>query len=212
MDITLERAVIELLSHRGILAYLAVTMADGTTVTTAILAGLVKARTESMKEGVEELIRATGGSLVRRNKNKWICGAQLLPEEVQILDSSRFQRFVDDLKKYWEFLVPETPFAMGGRDGQTIQRFLKDHPGWDQEQWRQALNNRGKSVVRFNAASRTEPFYAWINKLGSYLGGPLDRYGHPVEQGGNSDKHQRAVAVEDGNRAVIARAIASFKG
>lgn len=211
MDITLDRSVIERLSHRGILAYLAVVMADGTMCTTAILAGMVKARTESMREGLEELSRATGGSLVRRSKTRWICGASLLGDPVQILDSSRFQRFVDDLKKYWDHLNPDIPFSMGGRDGQVMQRFLKDHPNWDEAEWRLALNNRGRSVVKLGAAPRTEPFYLWVGNLASYAGGMLDKFGHPAG-GGVSDKHDKAVALEEANRAAVNRVIASFKG
>ena len=42
MEIILDSAIIEQLSSNGVMAYLAVKMADGTEATTAALAGLVQ--------------------------------------------------------------------------------------------------------------------------------------------------------------------------
>jgi hypothetical protein len=201
MKISLEKDVIDTLSLKGIIAYVAVMLAEGTTASTAALAGLVKCRTEIMKEGLEELINCYGPTFLQKHASKWICGdrPQPLGETVQILDSSRYREFLDDLKIYHDKLNPNGPsFAMGARDGQVIQRFLKDHPNWSQEDWRRALHNRAIAVLKFAAASRTEPFYAWIGNLGSYGAGPLDRFGKPVE-GGNG-RHEKAIGVQNANR------------
>ena len=210
----IKREIIEKLSSKGILAYVAVSMADGTKATTAALAALVRAPTATMLEGLKDLSTFFPG-LVKKEKNSWICGEVKVEDGVQILDSSRYRLFVDDLKKYWDYLnsnydphlpYDALPFSMSGKDGQAIRTFLADNPDWTQDDWRKALNNRNKSV-QLSAASSTEPFYVWIGKLASYAAGPLDRWYKPV----GGERHGKAIVIQQQNREAGSRFIDSVR-
>ena len=201
MDIHLEVAILDRLSSRAILAYVAVKMADGSEASTAILAGLVRAQTSVMREGLNELSVAAPGAVSKAPKNRWRCGVVKTNDGgqvLQIVDSERYRSFVDDLKKYWDYLNPEHVFAMEGRDGEAMRRLLIKHRTWTQEEWRMSLQHRKDSVVKFNHASRTEPFWKWVGRLDEYLGGPLNEYNKPAETGG---KRGQAISIQEGNRA-----------
>jgi hypothetical protein len=210
LEIKLEKSIIDHLSSRGVLAYVAVKMADGAKATTAVLASLVHAQTSVMREGLQELSLAAPG-LLMRERNTWVCGTVEAGqgEIVQISESSdRYRSFVDDLKLYWEavnrdrsrdveeYLGP--PFSMGAKDGSTIRGFLVDNPEWTQAQWRLALHNRAISVVKFQNDSRTAPLYSWVRMLAKYSGNVLDRFGKPVD--GGSEKHGKVTSIHQGNR------------
>ena len=164
----LETAIIERLTWRGILAYVAVSLAGHVEATTAALAGLVKAQTAVMLEGLKELAdvapetvehatvidKKTGKP--KKSSTIWKCGGETIASVVQNLDSNKYRLLVDDLKKYHDFLNPEIPFSMGGPDGTAIRQFLRDHQNWTPEQWRKCLHNRALSVARFGNGSRTE--------------------------------------------------------
>ena len=115
--------VIENLSANGVLAYIAVKMAEGTEATTAALAGLVRAK-PGMVDGIKELavvlpelVTKARNPKTGKLNNHWVCGVIKAGDGVvlQNLESDRFRVFVDDLKKYWDFLNPGLPFEMGGR-------------------------------------------------------------------------------------------------
>jgi len=163
------------------------------------LAGLVRAQTAAMREGLNELA-VVAPEILGKEKGKWLCGDARPGDGVQILDSVRYRQFVDDLKRYWENVNPfrsDPPFSMSGKDGIAIRSFLNDCKNWTQEDWRKALNNRKVSVIRYQAASRSEPMYAWVRNLSSYATGYLDRFGKPVE---GSEKHGKTVSIQHGNR------------
>ena len=187
MQISIDTAIIEKLSSKGVLAYLAVVMADGTEASTASLAGLVRCQTAVMLEGLKDLSVAAP-ELVAKAKTKWRCGVVKSGDGVvlQNLESERYRIFVDDLKKYWDFLNPELPFEMGGKDGAQIRRFLSDHRQWLQADWRTALQHR-KESVRLGHAPRSQPLWTWVGRLDEYSAGPLDRWNKPVEGGGNGN-------------------------
>jgi hypothetical protein len=202
LEIRLEKSIIDHLSSRGVLAYVAVKMADGAKATTAVLASLVHAQTGVMREGLTELSLAAPGLLIRE-KNTWLCGT-VGAGQGQVLQLSasadRYRSFVDDLKRYWEAvnhgIIP--PFSMGKMDGHAIQGFLNDHREWTQDDWRAALNNRAVSVLKHQHDSRTAPLYTWVRGLAKYSGDVLDRFGKPVD--GGSEKHGKVTSIQHGNR------------
>lgn len=206
MEIILNSDLIEQLSSKGVLAYLAVSLAGATEATTAALAGLVKAQTGVISAGLKELT-ATAPELVARARNpktgklnnKWCCGVIKAEEGtvLQNLDSERYRIFVDDLKKYWDYLNPEIPFSMNGKEGVAIRRFLSDHSRWERELWVKALKNRILSAVNFRSVIRTEPIWVWVGRLDDYAAGPINKFHKPAEGDG---KHGEAVAVQDRNR------------
>lgn len=195
-EIKLEKSIIDGLTSRGVLAYVAVKMAEGSRATTAVLAELVGAQSSVMKEGLEQLSLAAPG-LVLRDGNKWMCGEPKGDGQVMSLVASRYQAFVDDLKKYWDYFNKPTPFTITPKDGATIQRFLKDYSGWGPVEWAVALHNRMVSIIEFQHASRSEPFYAWIPKLSNYEASPLDRFNKPAE---GSERHGKIHSIQQGNR------------
>ena len=74
MEIILDSSIIEQLSSNGVLAYIAVKMADGTEATTAALAGLVRSKTGNMLDGLKDLAVAVPELVAKAPKNKWRCG------------------------------------------------------------------------------------------------------------------------------------------
>jgi len=62
--------------------------------------------------------------------------------------------------------------------GKQLKNFLAAHPDWDEEKIFECIRNRFKSEV--NPAQ--EPL-SWINKLGDYSAGPLDKFGNPKTNG-----------------------------
>jgi hypothetical protein len=201
VEIQLDVMVLRRLSCAGVLAYVAVKMAEGSEATSGVLAGLVKSRSGVMSEGLKELsVEMPGLVAKKKGSTKWLCGEIKAGEGVvvQNLDSERYRLFVDDLFKYWNFLNPNTPFSMGGKDGAQIRLFLEDHPEWVQRDWLVALRNRAVSVTKHGHASASQPLWVWVGRLGDYSAGALNQYNKPVE---GSGKNGKAIATEDSNRA-----------
>ena len=205
MEIILDSEIIDKLSANGVIAYLAVKMADGSVATTAALAGLVRCTTFSMLAGLKDLAVTVPELVAKAPKNKWRCGVVKAGNGVllQNLESERYRVFVDDLKKYWDYLNPTLPFEMGGKDGIQIRRFLSDHRQWTQDDWRTALQNR-KESVRLGHASRSAPLWTWVGRLDEYSAGPLDRWNKPVEGGGNGKAAIREQSNRQGNAEYVA--------
>ena len=195
MEITLRQDLIEQLSASGVMAYVAVKMAEPGIITTAALSLRVHVTSAKMREGLDNLSLIAPDIVSRATKTKWRCGevkagdGQITGEGVK---AERFQAFVDDLKKYWDY-KNTTPFTMDGRDGQAINNWLKKHSMWTQEEWRQALRNRAKSVV-----NHSSPLYVWVGRLEEFSAGPLNEFGKPLN---GSGKHGSAIAVEESNRS-----------
>lgn len=211
--ICLNPDILARLSSKGVLAYVAASMAGNATLTTATLAGLVRAQTGAMLEGLKELA-AVAPELVKSNgkKKTWTCGIGGGGAPVQELEkvetSTRFHELVEDLKRYWDFLNPEVPFSFSGADGIAVRGFLSDHPQWARKMWQVALSNRGKSVRFFGHESRTQGLVHWVRRLGDYAAGPLNSYNKPVEGAGNAGK---AIAIEHTNRSAVAAYLAGAR-
>lgn len=207
MEVPIDTEVIEKLSANGVLAYVAVKIAEGTEATTAALAGLVRCKTGNMLDGLKDVAVAFPELVAKAPKNKWRCGTVKAGAGVvlQSLDSERYRVFVDDLcKKYWAYLNPDLPFEMNGKDGIQIRNFLSDHRQWIQSDWLKAMHNRALSVVKFGHASRSEPIWAWVWRLDDYAAGPKDRYNKPVEGSGNGKTFDREQRNRAGNEEYLA--------
>ena len=205
MEILLDSETIAQLSVNGVLAYVAVKLADGTEATTAALAGLVRCQTVRMLDGLKELAVAVP-EMVGKNKTRWRCGVVKAGDGVilQNLDSEKYRLFVDDLKKCWDFLNPQLPFEMSGKDGVQIRQFLSGHRQWVQGDWLTALRNRVISVVNHGHASRSQPLWIWVGRLDDYAAGPLDRWNKPIEGNGNGKAAIREQLNRQGNAEYIA--------
>jgi hypothetical protein len=206
MQVQLDSEKIEQLSARGILAYVAVSIAWNSEVTTAYLAGLVKAQTATMLEGLNELSMACPEIIARAPKKKsWRCGIVQAGDGVVLQNSdSRRADFIDDLKKYWDMLNAPEPFLFNGKDGVAVTRMLRDRPNWTTDDWRVALNNRYKSVKHYAHATRMQPFWIWLDRLPEYMEGPLNQFGKSA----NAER-DKTTDVRQRNREAVERAISN---
>lgn len=206
MGISLEPEVVERLSYRGVLAYVASQVLGNGCWTTAQLAQTVNCNSSLMLEGLQELTDALPELVHRMVGRKWPVGTgEVDPAKVQILDSEQGRRtdFLDDLKIYWEHRN-STNFTMSAADAAAVKRFLKQHKDWDRPVWRLALNNRGKSEV-----NHSQPLYLWLARLEEYSAGPIDRFGKPLA-GGIGGKHGKAIETEQRNRDARERAVSGY--
>lgn len=203
-EITLENSIIDGLSSKGVLAYVAIRRCDGKICTTAVLAESVRSQSGAMLEGLKELELAAPG-LLRKQGTKWLCGSCAVEGggEVISVASDRFRMFVDDLKLYWDSLTDSSPFSFTPADGAAIRRLLTNYQAWGKEQWLPALRFRWISVHKYGSASPTQPFHEWIPKLPSYSGGPLDRFGKPIHA--ESERHAKVTDIQRGNREAGSR-------
>ena len=103
MEVTIDTSIIESLSSNGVLAYVAVKIAEGSEATTAALAGLVRCKTGNMRDGMKELTVAVPELVTRaRNpktgkfNNHWCCGVVKAGDGVvlQNLDSERYRHLL----------------------------------------------------------------------------------------------------------------------
>ena len=75
----------------------------------------------------------------------------------------------------------------GDACGKQLKNFLAAHPDWNEEKIFECIRNRFKSEV--NPAQ--EPL-SWINKLGDYSAGPLDKFGNPKTNGNGFHNGQQS--------------------
>jgi len=202
----LQSEIIEKLTWRGLLAYVAVSLAGHAEASTAALAGLVKAQTPVVLEGLRELAEVAPTLCRKAPKNKWGCGEIKAGEGtvVQNLDcvDSRRKEFLDDVKRIYEWANKGLTFTMNSADGLAVKRFLRQYKDWDRPTWQQALRNRFLSEV-----STSQPLCMWLVRLVEYIDTPLDRYGKPMENGGG--KHGETATVRQRNREAVERAVAN---
>lgn len=201
--IQLNEQIIENLSSRGVLAYIAVSLAGSGIYSSATLALRVNSTTGAMRAGMEELaVHHPGVVQWRSEDKKWIVGFDGGDNLVQALveKDQRRANLVDDLKRYWDYLNPNLRFSFTAKDGSAVAYFLRNHAQWLREDWIRCLHNRCMSDI-----NRSEPFYKWMSKLEEYAAGPLDRYMKPKETGG---KHGEAISRETANRLAAREAAA----
>lgn len=205
VDVVLKHEILDKLSHRGIMAYVAVTLAGVVDASTSTLAGLVRVQPAVMLEGLKELAVAEYGTVRPGKKGRWLCGPAVNGAGVaSTTGTERYAVFIDDLKGYWDYLNPGLPFAMGGADGAAIRRWLADHPNWERQHWRRALWNRSQSVV-----VKSAPFFTWIPKLSEHAAESLNEYNKPQEGTG---KKGVAINVEEANRSAREHVLSKSNG
>ncbi len=207
MDITLKTELLESLTYRGVLAYVAAQALGDGSWTTAQLAQAVSCNTSLMLEGMQELHGVAPEIVGKQIKTKWPVGTGMASDErVQILDSAaaRKKDFLDDLKKAFEWANEDLPFSMNAADGKAVGKWLKENPNWNRADWRKALNHRYKS----EGIVKTQKLYLWLPRLVEYREAPLDRFGKvmPFGVGGSVGK---AIGVEQGNREAREAAVAA---
>jgi len=205
--VELQDLLIQKLSSKGILAYVAVSMLGNGEGTTAALADLVKAQTSVIREGLQELALEAPTLCRKAPKNKWSCGEipageGLLVQNLDLKDSRR-KDFLDDAKKIYEWANRDSGlrFTMNSADGSAVSKFLRQYKDWDRGMWQQALRNRFTSEVVLS-----QPLYLWLGRIAEYVDAPLDRYGKPMKHGGG--KHEQAAITRKHNREAVERAIA----
>ena len=205
MQISIDTAIIEKLSSKGVLAYLAVVMADGTEASTASLAGLVRCQTAVMLEGLKDLSVAAP-ELVAKAKTKWRCGVVKSGDGVVLgcldLQAERRKEFLDDVKAIWEWGNKGMTFTMDALDGRAVGKFLNQYREWDRQMWQKALRNRFLS----EGIVRSAPLHRWLGLLVEYAEKPLDRFGKQMENGGG--KRGETITIREQNREAVARAVA----
>lgn len=203
----MQDTLIQQLSSKGILAYVAVSMLGNGEVTTAALAELVKSQAGAIREGLHELSLVAPVVCRKAPKNKWSCGEIQAGDGVivQILDSkdSRRKDFLDDVKAIFEWANRDSGmmFTMNSADGSAVSKFLRQYKDWDRPMWQQALRHRFTSEVVLS-----QPLYLWLSRIAEYVDAPLDRYGKPMKHGGG--KHEQVAATRQRNREAVANAIA----
>lgn len=84
----------------------------------------------------------------------------------------------ETIRAYWETKNWGGKAPWSGRDAKALEVLLSSNPSWTVEQFTQCVHNRSKSDV-----NHAENPFAWIPKLASFAGGPLDRFGKPLAQG-----------------------------
>ena len=210
MEITLRTDVLNVLTYRGVLAYVAAQALGDGQWTTAQLAQCVSCNSSLMLEGMGELHATVPALVGKQVKMKWPIGTGVASEEsVQILDLKAMRRtaLLDDIKKIMEWAT-KLPFTMGSYDGIAVARFLKTHSKVTQEEWRLALKHRFTS----EGIVPGQPLHVWLDRLMEYLPGRQDKYGKLMPNGvggkvgetlareqSNSEARQRAVAAAGAN-------------
>lgn len=93
---------------------------------------------------------------------------------------TRRKDFIDDLKRHWEGVNPNTEFRFDDKDGKQVGLFLAKWPALKREEWRECLRHRRES----ESVIFTQEIFRWIGNLMDFRDYPLDRFGKP-RNGGN---------------------------
>lgn len=206
-EIIIHSEVVEMVTYRGVLAYVAVrTLGDGRW-TTAQLAKVVSCNTSLMLEGMQELHGVAPEYVHKQDKMKWPLGSGVADgEKVQILesDSARRKDFLDDLKNSFEWANNGMPFTMNAADGRAVQAWLKENKHITRPEWKKAIYYRYMS----EGIIKTQRLYLWLGRLNEYLDAPKDRFGKSMPNG-IGGKHGEAIGREQGNYAARQSAVAA---
>ena len=117
------------------------------------------------------------------------------------LPSNRHAGFKEALRRYWDAANAGREMPWGPAEGKQLQMLLAEMPHLALEEFESLLRYRFKSEV--NQADRPS---LWLRKVSSFGGGPIDRFGKPLNRHqpqAPSPTHQRVTA----NRKAIAAAL-----
>ena len=120
---------------------------------------------------------------------------------------SRHAEFKAAILRYWESKNPGVEMPWGPAEGRNLEMWLRETPNTTLEQFVGYLRNRFKSAV-----THTERPSRWIGNVTNFAGGPIDKYGKPLQESANvgSEKNQQSPAsqrVEANLRAVAETAV-----
>ncbi len=120
---------------------------------------------------------------------------------------SRHAEFKAAILRYWESKNPGVEMPWGPAEGRNLEMWLRETPNTTLEQFVGYLRNRFKSAV-----THTERPSRWIGNVTNFAGGPIDKYGKPLQESANvgSGKNQQSPAsqrVEANLRAVAETAV-----
>jgi DNA-binding transcriptional ArsR family regulator len=160
----------------------------------------------------------TPGKNCRRNKEyktETLQGQSRKPlrKRKHFSSDTRFLEFVEDLKKYRDFLSGEGKFTFTPQAGKNLNLLLGNNPSFTREQFQACLSNRARSV-KAGHYSAAEEIHKWITSVREFEECPLDRYGKPMQQSGdfkNAD-HSKAQRVEDRSIDAIKQAASRMAG
>jgi uncharacterized protein YdaU (DUF1376 family) len=88
---------------------------------------------------------------------------------------SRHAEFKNAIGQYWESKNPGVEMPWGPAEGRNLEMWLKESPNTSLPQFKDFLRNRFRSAV-----NHTERPSRWIGNVTNFAGGPLDKFGHPV--------------------------------
>jgi hypothetical protein len=116
---------------------------------------------------------------------------------------SRHAEFKAAILRYWESKNPGVEMPWGPAEGRNLEMWLRETPNTTLEQFVGYLRNRFKSAV-----THTERPSRWIGNVTNFAGGPIDKYGKPLQENSHvgSEKNQQSPAKQriDGARRVLA--------
>ena len=92
-------------------------------------------------------------------------------------DSRHFQ-FREQVDRYWHHKTGEEKAPWDGSEGKALSQLLAAKPDLTVEQFRMLLKHRGDSP----AEVQTERPRVWLPNILRYAGGPLDRFGKPLQE------------------------------
>jgi hypothetical protein len=90
---------------------------------------------------------------------------------------SRHKAFHDQIDRYWKHKTGEEKAPWDGSEGKALSALLAAKPDLTIEDFRRCLKHRGDSPDEV----QTERPRQWLPNVLRFTGGPLDRYGKPLE-------------------------------
>ena len=88
---------------------------------------------------------------------------------------SRHAEFKAAILRYWKSKNPGVEMPWGPAEGRNLEMWLRETPNTTLEQFVGYLRNRFKSAV-----THTERPSRWIGNVTNFAGGPIDKYGKPL--------------------------------
>lgn len=108
----------------------------------------------------------------------------------------RHSEFKEAVADYWASRNPNHEMPWDGSEARALASLLSASPALTADRFRDVLRNRYRSAV--NHAERPRK---WLGNALSFAGGPLDRFGQPLE--GANGNANRNYAKTSGNRAAL---------
>jgi uncharacterized protein YdaU (DUF1376 family) len=105
----------------------------------------------------------------------------------------RHKQFHEQIDRYWKHKTGEEKAPWDGSEGKALSALLAAKPDLTLEQFRIALKHRGDSPDEV----QTERPRQWLPNILRFAGGPLDRYGKPLQSAKPTTSLPRSVTLEE---------------